>query len=115
MFKEIADKIKMTNDQRIKMLLTLVNVVDNPQLSSLELRISVATSMLEMLNTSMIEEDTALIKMINAMIDKVCEDAEQERGISNMKNRMLEIISITKEKTERISTGESILNNINYN
>jgi hypothetical protein len=49
------------------------------------------------------------------MIDKVCEDAEQERGISNMKNRMLEIISITKEKTERISTGESILNNINYN
>ncbi len=115
MFKEIADKIKMTNDQRIKMALTLVNVIENPQLSSLELRISVATSMLEMLNTSMIEEDTMLINLINSTIDKVCNEVEQEKGIPDMRNRMLEIISVSKEKTERINTGESILNNINYN
>lgn len=115
MFKELTDRIAKTNDQRIKMICTLANVMENEHVGMMELKASVATSMLEMLSTSMIEEDTILIKMLNKSIDKVCSDIESETGLKDVRERFEMIIEQSREKIQRLETAESILKNINFN
>ena len=114
MFKEIHEKIQKTNDQRMKMMFTLINVMSNTKESSLELRTAVAASMLEMLDTSMLPEDAILIQLIDSAIDSVCSEAEN-KGIVNMKESLRKIIKVTLEKVNHVATGDSILNNINLN
>ena len=114
MFKEIQEKIQKTNDQRMKMMFTLINVMKNTKESTLELRTAVAASMLEMLDTSMLPEDTLLIQIIESSIDSICEEAEG-RGIPNLKNTLRNIINVSHEKVTRMAEADSILNNINYN
>ena len=111
--QEISERIQKTNDQRVKMVLTIINVMETSK--DIALKTAVATSMLEMLSTSMIAEDTPLINLLNNSIDKVCDTISNETGISDMKDRLFTILNETKEKIERIESGNSILNNINYN
>lgn len=118
---EIRQRIEKTNDQRIKMALTLYNIMNNASgVVDLNLRSTVAATMLEMLETSMITEDTPLIKLINDGIDSVCEDVKTQYGITDFRSHLKGIIKQTNEKVQRAEAGESILNgldlnNINYN
>lgn len=114
MFKELNEKIQKSNDQRIKMLFTLINVMRNTKECTFQLRAAVAASMLEMLDTSMLPEDGVLIQLIDEAVDSVCEEAKSE-GIPNMKESLRGIINSAQEKVTRMAEGESILNNINYN
>jgi hypothetical protein len=113
MFKEISERIQKTNDQRVKMALTIINVMETSK--DIALKTAVATSMLEMLSTSMIPEDGALVNLINNSIDKVCDTISNETGVSDIKDRLFTILNESKEKIDRIEAGNSILNNINYN
>lgn len=113
MFKEFSERIQKTNDQRVKMALTLINVMETSK--DIALKTAVATSMLEMLTTSMIAEDGPLINLLNKSIDSVCDIISEETGIPDMKDKLFIIINESKEKVERIEAGNSILNNINYN
>jgi hypothetical protein len=118
MFEEIREKIEKTNEQRIKMALTLLNVMKHSNAATIELRASVAASLLDMLQTDMLPEDGGLIKIINEGIDVVCKDAEQH-GVENLRSRLQETIVIAKkiidDKIDRVNEGDSILNNINFN
>jgi len=117
----IRERIEKTNDQRIKMALALYNIMKNTTgLIDLNLRSTVAATMLEMLETSMITEDTPLIKLINEGIDSVCEDVKAEHGITDFRSHLKGIIKQTNEKVQRVEAGSEILNgidlsNINYN
>lgn len=114
MIQEIKERIQKSNDQRIKMALTLINVLKNTKESTLELRAAVATSVFEMLTTSMLPEDNQLVHLLNDAVDFVCKEIE-DAGVSNFKDRMVKIIKDSQEKSERVVDGESILNNINLN
>jgi hypothetical protein len=118
MFKEIREKIEKTNEQRIKMALTLMNVMKHSNAATIELRASVAASLLDMLETDMLPEDDGLIRVINEGIDVVCKDAEKH-GVKDLRSRLLETIVVAKkiidEKIDRVNEGDSILNNINFN
>ena len=114
MFKELHEKIQKSNDQRIKMAFTLINVMKNSKESTLELRTAVAASIIEMLDSSMMPEDALLVQLFNESIDELCVEAEG-KGISNFKDTIRNIIKSAREKTEHIIAGESILNNINLN
>jgi len=121
MLNGIRERIEKTNDQRIKMALTLFNIMKNSTgRIDLELRSTVAATMVEMLQTSMIAEDTDLIKVINEGIDSVCEDVKNEYGIMDFRNHLKGIVKQTQEQVERVNAGEDILkslnlDNINYN
>lgn len=115
MFNELNEKIKKSNDQRVKMMFTLVNVMTNTKESSLELRTAVAASVLEMLDTSMLPEDVVFVEFLNNAVDSVCKEAESDRGIPNLKENLRRIINVSREKIDRITEGDSILNNINFN
>ena len=116
MFKEIAQRIAKTNDQRIKMALTLYNIMKNTSgQTDLSLRSTVAATMIEMLQTSMIAEDTDLIKLINDGIDDVCKDVKAKYGIEDFRSNLKGIIKQSQEQIERINVGEDILKSLNLN
>jgi hypothetical protein len=116
MFNEIRERIEKTNDQRIKMALTIFNIMKNTGGQvELGLRSTVAATMIEMLQTSMIAEDTDLIKLINEGIDAVCNDVRTKYGINDFRSNLKSIIKDSKEQNERISTGEDILKSLNLN
>lgn len=118
MFGEILQKIQKSNEQRVKMALTIMNVMRHSQSATIEMRAAVAASMLDMLQTDMLPEDTDLIKFINEGIDVVCEDAKKY-GVNDLRSQLEKSIVTAKqmveEKMDRINEGDSILNNINFN
>lgn len=118
MFAEIKEKIKKSNEQRIKMALTLINVMKQSESATIQLRSSVAASVLDMLQNDMMPEDDSLIKCLNEGIDSVCEDAKSN-GIYDLRNKLNNILSdsrkIIAEKIEREEDGSNILNTINFN
>ncbi len=117
--KEIAERIQKTNDQRVKMAFTLINVMKHTTQSSLALRSSVAAAMIEMIQTSMISEDTDLIKILNEGIDDVCKQAKEEHGIEDYRSRLQETIELANkvlgEQVNRINEGDEILSKVNFN
>jgi rubrerythrin len=117
--KEIAERIQKTNDQRVKMAFTLLNVMQQTGQSSLALRSAVAESMVEMLQSSMIKEDNDLIKILNEGIDGVCKQAKEEYGIEDYRSRLQETIDfaskVVGEHTQRVNEGDEILSKVNFN
>jgi len=118
MFKEIAEKIAKTNEQRCIMALTLVSVMKQSEGVSIQVRSAVAASLLDMLDTHMLEEDPDLIRVLNEGIDKVCEDAK-EHGVKDLRSALKKTIEVSKqqikEHLKRVDEGQSILNQINLN
>jgi len=116
---EIIERIRKTNDQRSKMALTLLNVMKQAGQSSLALRSAVAASMLEMLETSMIEEDKDLIGILNEGINDVCKEAKEEHGIEDYRSQLMQTVkfaqSVIDERIGRMKEGEDILSKVNFN
>jgi len=117
--KEITERIQKTNEQRIKMALTLINVMKHTEQSTLALRSSVAASMIEMIQSSMIQEDSDLIKILNEGIDEVCIQAKEEHGIENYRSRLKDTIELANriavEQNNRVNEGDEILSKVNFN
>jgi hypothetical protein len=117
--KEITERIQKTNEQRIKMALTLINVMKHTEQSTLALRSSVAASMIEMIQSSMIQEDSDLIKILNEGIDEVCIQAKEEHGIENYRSRLKDTIDLANriavEQNNRVNEGDEILSKVNFN
>jgi len=117
--KEITERIQKTNEQRIKMALTLINVMKHSEQSTLALRSSVAASMIEMIQSSMIQEDSDLIKILNEGIDEVCIQAKEEHGIENYRSSLKDTIDLANriavEQNNRVNEGDEILSKVNFN
>ena len=117
--KEVMERIQRTNDQRCKMAFTLINVMKQATQSSLALRSAVAAAVLEMMETSMIEEDNELIGILNEGIDSVCKEAKDEHGIDDYRYQLLKKVksakSIIDEKINREKNGDEILSQLNLN
>ena len=101
------------------MALTLINVMKHTEQSTLALRSSVAASMIEMIQSSMIQEDSDLIKILNEGIDEVCIQAKEEHGIENYRSRLKDTIDLANriavEQNNRVNEGDEILSKVNFN
>jgi len=117
-FKDVVERIKKTNDQRAKMAYTLVGVMKHSEHCSIQMRSTVAASMIEMLETCMIDEDTELIELMNEAIDEVCKDAK-EHGVDDLRSMLKQTIEHTnevlKEKLNRMNEGDEILSQLDLN
>ncbi len=118
MFKEIAEKIAKTNEQRCIMALTLISVMKQSEGVSIQVRSAVAASLLDMLDTHMLEEDPDLIRVLNEGIDIVCEDAKKY-GVKDLRSTLKQTIQSSKQQVDeyikRVKEGQNILNQINLN
>jgi hypothetical protein len=118
MFNEIAEKIAKTNDQRCIMALTLVHVMKQSNGVSPSLKVSIAASLMDMLDNHMLDEDKELIEILNAGIDIVCEDAKKY-GVKDLRTALKQTIQSSKQRVEehlkRVDDGQNILNQINLN
>jgi len=116
--KDILEKIAKSNEQRCIMALTLINVMKQSEGVSIQVRSSVAASLLDMLDTHMLDEDKDLIRVLNEGIDSVCNDAK-EYGVKDLRSALRQTIQISKQHIEehlkRVDEGQNILNQINLN
>ena len=116
--KDILERIRKTNDQRAKMALTLVGVMKHSEHCSIQMRSTVAASMIEMLDSCMIDEDDDLVNIMNEAINQVCEDAK-EHGIDDLRSRLKQTIQyaneVLEEKLNRVKAGDEILSQLNLN
>jgi len=116
-FKDVVERIRKTNDQRAKMAFTLVGIMNHSEHCSIQMRSTVAASMIEMLETCMIDEDDDLVKLLNTAIDKVCEDAK-EHGVDDLRSMLKQTIEhaneVLKEKMDRVKEGQDILSKMNF-
>ena len=115
---DIFERIRKTNDQRAKMAYTLVGVMKHSEHCSIQMRSTVAASMIEMLDSCMIDEDGDLIKLLNDAINAVCEDAKQH-GVDDLRSTLEETIKtaneIVNQKINRVKEADEILSQLNLN
>ena len=118
MLKEMLMRIQKTNEQRAKMACTLVNVMKHSAHASIELRSTIACTFMEMLETSMIEEDGDMVRLINDAIDSLVEEAK-DLGVPDLRKQLRDTIKkatkVVEEKMERVNTGNDILSKVNFN
>lgn len=107
----VNNKIEKTNHQRVMMSVLLTELMKN-KLTPIVLKSSIAASVLDMLESTMIQEDTPIINMLNAAIDSVCEEAK-EHGVSNLRQKLTAIRKETAEQVERVRQGEAVLKSLN--
>ncbi len=116
-FKDVVERIRKTNDQRAKMDHTLIGVMKHREQCSIQMRSTVAASMIEMLETCMIDEDDDLVKLLNGAINEVCEDAK-EHGVDDLRSMLKQTIEhaneVLKEKLNRVKEGDDILSKMNF-
>ena len=117
MFGEIFDKIRKANEQRVKMALTLLNVMTHNKEASLNIRASVAASLLDMLETDMMEEDKDLVRILNEGIDFICNEAKSH-GVDNFRVQLKESVvtarKMAEEQLKRVNEGNGILSQVKF-
>jgi len=118
MLSEMLKRIEKTNEQRAKMACTLVAIMKHSDHASLQLRSTIAATFIEMLETSMIDEDSDLIDLINDGINSVAEDAK-EHGVDDLREQLSRTVKKAKrmaeEHFERVNAGNDILSKVNFN
>ncbi len=118
MLSEMLKRIEKTNEQRAKMACTLVAIMKHSDHASIQLRSTIAATFIEMLETSMIDEDSDLIDLINDGINSVAEDAK-EHGVDDLREQLSMTVKKAKrmaeEHFERVNAGNDILSKVNFN
>jgi hypothetical protein len=113
MYQSLQERIEKTNEQRITMALTLSTIMKNVTGDiSINMRCSVACTVIDMLESHMIPEDTSLIKLLSDSVDIVCKEAEELTGYTDFRSKLKSIVQKGKEEARRTMEGEKILNSI---
>jgi hypothetical protein len=126
MANEEKNWIKL-QEQRITAILILTNVLDQTEGVSVHVKSAIASSLINMMETSMVgKDDEPFRNIINNAIDNFCLDVEQSNGIENYRAVLEEKIKFAKKvlksvkkelkaKADRIKEGEDILKGICLN
>ena len=111
----VAERVDKTNKQRMTMAILLKNLMEHPA-TTMELKSSIAATLMDMLDEHMIQEDGSLIKLLNDGIDSVCEEAK-EHGVYDLRGQLNAIRKIVKqeidERNQRIKSADEILKGLN--
>jgi hypothetical protein len=113
------------NEQRFAMIVLLCNVLDTESEDEVSngVKSAISASLLNVIEMSFIPgDDDALANLINNSIDGFCKRVEEEKGIENYREQLLESVKSARmllghinEKIKRIKEGEDILKGICLN
>ena len=118
----LDNKMMKLNEQRFATIIILCNVLDSEEGVTDHIKSAICASLINMLERSMNDDDTALVNLINNSIDNFCAVVENERGIENYRDTLSETVHLAKRlvdelntKAKRIKEGEDILKGICLN
>jgi DNA-binding ferritin-like protein (Dps family) len=118
----LDNKMMKLNEQRFATIIILCNVLDSEEGVTEHIKSAICASLINMLERSMNDDDTALVNLINNSIDNFCAVVENERGIENYRDTLSETVHLAKRlvdelntKARRIKEGEDILKGICLN
>ena len=113
------------NEQRFAMIVLLCNVLDTESEDEVSngVKSAISASLLNVIEMSFIPgDDDALANLINNSIDGFCKRVEEEKGIENYREQLLESVKSARmllghinDKLKRIKEGEDILKGICLN
>lgn len=117
-----SEKNLKVNEQRFALIITMCNVLDAENGVSNGVKSAISASLINMMEFSFIEDDEPLANLINNSIDNFCRQVEEEKGIENYREKLVQgvraaktIVNELNEKIKRIKEGEDILKNICLN
>lgn len=117
-----AEKSMKIHEQRFGLIITLCNVIDTERGVSTKVKSAICASLINMMEVSFIDEDEPLANLINNSIDNFCRETEEQNGIRNYRETLVQSVLESKqileklnEKVNRIRQGEDILKNISLN
>ena len=119
----ISEKSMKVNEQRFALIILLCNVLDSERGVSGSIKSAICASLLNMMEVSFIDgDDEPLSNLINNSINNFCREVEDERGIENYREQLMDsvkqarvLVDELNEKVKRIKEGEDILKNICLN
>jgi len=118
----LDDKTMKLNEQRFATIVILCNVLDTEKGVTDHIKSAICASLINMLERSMTDDDTALVNLINNSIDNFCAEVEIKRGIENYRDTLTDTVQLAKRlvdelntKARRIKEGEDILKGICLN
>jgi DNA-binding ferritin-like protein (Dps family) len=118
----LDDKIMKLNEQRFATIVILCNVLDTEEGVTDHIKSAICASLINMLERSMNDDDTAFVNLINNSIDGFCSKMEEKTGIENYRDTLNETVNLAKQildkinkKVQRIKDGEDILKGICLN
>ena len=118
----LDNKMMKLNEQRFATIIILCNVLDSEEGVTDHIKSAICASLINMLERSMNDDDTALVNLINNSIDNFCAVVEAKKGIENYRDTLTETVDIAKKivseiknKAKRIQEGEDILKSICLN
>ncbi|MEY4332630.1 MAG: hypothetical protein RLZZ196_1368 [Bacteroidota bacterium] len=97
MKKEEKSWIKL-QEQRFTTICILTNILEQDRGVSVHVKSAIASSLINMMETSMTEEDEPLKNLINNSIDEFCAKVEEEKGVENYR----EVLEDQVRKAKRI-------------
>ena len=118
----LDDKIMKLNEQRFTMVIILCNILDTEKGVSSSVKSAIAASLISMMHRSMVKEDEPLKNLINHSIDRFCSEIEDERGVDNYRQKLIDrveeaqsLVDKLNESARRVKEGEDILKGICLN
>lgn len=118
-----GEKNLKINEQRFALIILLCNVLDSERGVNAQIKSAICASLINMMEVSFIDgDDEPLANLINNSIDNFCKEVEEEKGIENYREHLLDsvrqargLVDRLNEKIKRIKEGEDILKNICLN
>lgn len=118
-----GEKNLKINEQRFALIILLCNVLDSERGVNSSIKSAICASLINMMEVSFIDgDDEPLANLINNSIDNFCKEVEEEKGIENYREHLLDsvkqargLVDRLNEKIKRIKEGEDILKNICLN
>ena len=117
-----GEKNLKINEQRFALIILMCNVLNSEKGVSSGIKSAICASLINMMEVSFIAEDEPLANLINNSIDNFCREVEEEKGVENYREQLLEsveqargLVDKLNEKIKRIKEGEDILKNICLN
>lgn len=117
-----SEREMMMHEQRFTMVIILCNLLEAENGVSIHIKSATAASLLNMMESSMSDEDETLKAIIDNAIDGFCYQVEMTHDIENYRDRLVDSVKQAKktaaeikEKIERIRIGDEILKSISLN
>lgn len=118
-----GEKNLKINEQRFALIILLCNVLDSERGVNAQIKSAICASLINMMEVSFIDgDDEPLANLINNSIDNFCKEVEEEKGIENYREHLLDsvkqargLVDRLNQKIKRIKEGEDILKNICLN
>ena len=99
-----GEKNLKINEQRFALIILLCNVLDSERGVNSSIKSAICASLINMMEVSFIDgDDEPLANLINNSIDNFCKEVEEEKGIENYREHLLDSVKQARGLVDRLN------------